>query len=388
MKDAAGGGMDADLGLMWDANRWMTLGLAFQNFLPESFGGKFVWQKNQITEGIPMVVRTGGQFRILGLSALRESEDQRLDLVLDYEKNTMKNRPAVLHVGVEYRPMETMALRVGVDQKPKATEAGTGIDSNLTAGVGIFLGGFTFDYAYHQFGELSENTTHFFSIGYRGEEKKERVKKKAEKKKPTVPLPEVALKPKLKTFTDVPENYWAHKPIAYLATLGIMEGYKDGTFHPTEEITRGELAVLLIKAKGFTVGKEAKIKFSDVPLQSYEAPYISLAVERKYVTGYPDGTFRPEKRVTRAESAAILARFSGLYVKPKVRQRVFPDLVVEHWASPAVAATREIGLFEYLAGQGFGPKLFLTRAEAAEIISKTPFAKKKIEELLSGGKIP
>ena len=59
---------------------------------------------------------------------------------------------------------------------------------------------------------------------------------------------------------------------------------------------------------------------------------------------------------------------------------------MEHWASPAVAAAKENGLFEYLAGQGFGPNLFLTRAEAAEIISKTPFAKKQIEKLISGEK--
>ena len=387
MQDATGAGMDADLGLMWDARPWMTLGLAFQNFLPESFGGKFEWKKNSVTEGIPMTIRTGGKFKLIGSSALRESEDQKLDLTLDYESNQQPNRPSVLHAGIEYRPMDMFALRVGMDQKPKAAESGTGVDNNLTAGVGIELAGFTFDYAYHQFGELSENTTHFFSIGYRGEEKYVAgQKKKPEKKKPGIPLPEVVPKPKLKTFADVPEGYWAKKPIEYLATLGIMDGYDDRTFRPTQEMTRGELAVLLIKAKGFTVGKEVRVRFSDVKIQSYEAPYISLAVERKYVSGYPNGTFKPEKRVTRAEAAVILAKFAGLYMKPKVQEKVFEDLPVKHWASPAAAATKESGFFEYLGGKGFGPNLYLTRAEAAEIISKTTFAKKQIEKLISGEK--
>lgn len=388
MENANGSGMDADLGLQWEPNAWTTLGLTFQNFLPDNFGGKFTWQKNSIIEGIPMVTRLGGKFSILGLSALRRDEKQKLDLVFDYESMKSGNRPSVFHAGVEYHPLGTLALRAGIDQKPKATENGIGTDNNLTGGVGFYLSGFTFDYAYHQFGDLTENTTHFFSIGYRGADReKDLIRAKVEKRKPTIPLPEVVSKPAFKTFPDVPAGYWASKPIEHLAALGIMDSYNDGTFRPTKEITRGELAVLLVKAKGFSVGKEIKKRFSDVSLQSYEAPYVSVAVEREYILGFPDGKFKPEKRVTRAEAAQILARFSGIYQKPKLNSNPFPDIAVNHWAAPAIAATKETGLFEYLAGQGFGPNLYLTRAEAAEIISKTPFAKKQIEKLIGGGGI-
>jgi len=387
MQDAAGSGMDADLGMMWETNRWMNWGLVFQNFLPESFGGKFAWQRNQVSEGIPLITKIGGYFNLLGPTAWRQNDRMKLDLAVDYEKTSSTGRPGVFHLGTEFWPLEVFALRLGIDQKPKATESGVGVDSNLTAGVGLCFAGFAFDYAYHQFGELSENATHFFSVGYRGVDRaKEKEKARAEKKTPTIPLPEVVAKPELKAFPDVPEGYWAKKPIEYLSTLGMMEGYADGEFKPTKEITRGELAVLLVKAKGFTVGKEIKVKFKDVPLQSNEAPYISMAVERKYIKGFPDGTFKPDKRVTRAEAATALSRFSGLYQKPKVNSPPYPDLPAKHWAAPAVAATKETGLFEYLGGKGFGPKLYLTRAEAAEIISKTPFAKKQIEGLISGEK--
>ena len=388
LQDANGGGMDADLGFIWETNRWMNLGLTLQNFLPVDFGGKFTWTRNSRVEGIPMVSRAGSQFRLLGPAGLRQNPEQRLDLVIDYEKSSALNRPAVWHAGIEYYPREIFTLRLGVDQKAKATNAGIGVDNNFTAGVGLEWGGFTFDYAYHQFGEIAENTTHFFSIGFKGQDRGEQIVagKRAEKRKPVIPPAEVVPKPPLKNFADVPENYWAYKPIVYLATLAIMEGHPDGSFRPTREMTRGEMAVLLIKAKGFTVDKEIKIKFSDVPLQGFEAPYISLAVQRKYIGGYPDGTFQPDKRITRAEAALILAKFSGLYVKEKVSEQVYPDVPVGHWASPALAATKAIGAFEYLGGKGFGPNIYLTRAEAAEIISKTPFAKKKIEELLSGEK--
>lgn len=383
---ATGSGLDADLGFQWQANDWARLGLVFQNFLPESFGGKFTWQNSSGTEGIPQVIRFGGQFHVLGPALALRRSDAPLDVSLDYENNSSQNRPSIWRLGLEYQPLPMFFLRAGLDQQPKAAEAGIGVDNNLTLGVGLALGGFTFDYAYHQFGDLSENTTHFFSLGFRGAEKPSALIGKVgrpEKKKPTIPAPEVVAKPLLKVFGDVPDNYWAHNPIQYLATLNIMDGYSDGTFQPTKEINRGELAVLLVKAKNFSVG-EVKTKFSDVAPQSYEEPFISFAVERKYIEGFPDGTFQPIKRVTRAEAALILARFSGFTLKPKLQQRPFDDVSVGHWAAPAIAAARDAGLFEYLAGKSFGPDLYLTRAEAAEIISKTTFAKQQIEKLISG----
>lgn len=376
MQNATGSGLDADLGFLWETNSRSSLGLTVQNFLPATFGGKFTWQKNGVVEGLPLIIRIGGHF------LFRDN----LDLMADYEKSQAVGRPGVFHLGSEFWPIETLALRLGLDQKPRATESGVGVDNNLTAGVGLAFGGFTFDYAYHQFGELTQNATHFFSLGYRGIDR-ERLREKiaAEKKRrPTIPQPEIVAKPKLKSFSDVPEGYWAKKPIEHLSTLGIMGGYDDNTFRPTQELTRGELAVLLVKAKGFSVNTDVLVRFNDVSLQSFEAPFISFAVERKYINGYPDNSFRPQNRVTRAEGAMILARWAGLYQKPSVDKGPFPDMPADHWAAPAVAATSTAGLFEYLSGQGFGPKLNLTRAEAAEIISKTPFAKKQIEKLISG----
>jgi hypothetical protein len=375
LEGANGAGLDADLGFIWEFNRWLTFGLTFQNFLPQTFGGKFVWQRNSVTEGIPMTTHAGGYFR----------PDPKIFWLLDYETTTASNRPALLHAGIEYWPIPQFALRTGIDQKPRATELGVGVDNNFTAGVGMVLAGFTFDYAFHQFGNLSENATHFFSLGFRGVEKAaERLRGKTEKKPPTIPPAEVVSKPKLKTSPDVPPDYWAGSAINYLVTLGIMDNFPDGNFKPTREITRGELAVILVKAKGFLADKAVKLKFSDVPLYSTESPSISLAVERKYLQGFPDGAFHPERQVTRAEMAAIMAKFSGLHVKPKIKEKVFPDLPVEHWSSGAVAATKESGLFEYLSSKGFGPGLNLTRAEVAEIISKTPTVKKQIEKLISG----
>jgi hypothetical protein len=388
LNDATGAGMDADLGLQWAVNDWAALGLVFQNFLPESFGGKFVWQKNSVTEGIPEVTRVGGQFHLLGPSPALSGSDKPLDMMVDYQNNDSSGRPSTWHLGFEYQPFNKFFLRCGLDQKPKAAESGVGVDNNLAFGVGFIFSGFSFDYAYHQYGDISENTSHFFSLGYMGEERaKVRARSAAsEKVKTGIPSIEIVSKPKLKSFSDVPEDYWAYKPIQYLSTLGYLDGNADGTFKPTREITRAELAVLLVKAKGFSVTQGGASQFGDVSAQSPDVAYINMAVDRKYINGFPDGTFQPDRRVTRAETAVTLARFSGLALKAKLEQKPFEDISVKHWAAPAIAADKAAGLFEYIAGKRFGPSLYLTRAEAAEIISKTPFAKQQIEKLISGEK--
>jgi len=384
MQNATGTGMDADLGFTAQVNNWARLGLSFNNCLPMSAGGKFTWQRNGIEESIPMATRAGGTFTLLGETGLRKAK-QDLNLMLEYETGRGANRPTVWHTGLEFWPTGVLAIRAGIDQKPTATETGTSVDNNLTAGLGLKYLGFTFDYAYHQFGDLTENTTHFFSIGYRGPEKKiKQAIKQVIEKGPSMPLAEVAPKPVLKTFSDVPQGFWAKTPIEYLATLGVMNGYPDKTFRPERALTRGELAALLVKAKGFDLKGARQQVFKDVKISSWVAPYVKVAVDRQYVKGYPNGTFKPNRKISRAEAAVVFAKFSGLYVKNGVRMKVFPDVAKNHWAAPAIAADQQSGLYEYLAGKDFVPKQQLTRSEAAEILSKTPLIKEKIKKFIAG----
>ncbi|MBU0502377.1 MAG: S-layer homology domain-containing protein, partial [Candidatus Margulisbacteria bacterium] len=139
-----------------------------------------------------------------------------------------------------------------------------------------------------------------------------------------------------------------------------------------------------VKAKGFSLPEPDGGIFLDVTADSWVAPYVAVAVDRQYINGYPDSTFKPNKTITRAEAAAVFARFSGLAIKDEVETRAFPDLAASHWASPAVHVGKNTGFFEFLADKNFEPGSPLTRAEAAEILSKTPFIKKQIKKLISG----
>jgi hypothetical protein len=349
--DANGNGMDMDLGVTWQTNSWLRFGLAANNCLPVSLGGKFTWRRNGITEGIPMALRLGGNLKLLGPMAWRQVADQRLDINLEYETGRGDGRPAVWHTGVEFWPTQILTLRAGLDQKPKATESGAmAVDNNLTAGIGILFAGFSFDYAYHQYGDLSENTTHFFSFGYRGSERaiNHKTAEKMSTEKSSL-IAEVVPKPALNSFTDVTGSYWARQPIEYLTTMGVMSGYPDNTFKPESSVTRDEFVSFLAKAKNVS----------------------------------PEAIARPNQNITRAEAAVLVAKFAGLTVKKKVSVKPYKDIAINYWAAPAIAACKLQGYYAYLAGQKFNPGNSLTRGEAAEIISKTPLLKRKIKNLIT-----
>jgi hypothetical protein len=337
-------------------------------------GGKFKWTKNNVEEGIPMVTKIGGAIKILGPDALYTAGWNELLFDLDTEFSlTSKNRPLLVHTGLEWWPVEILALRAGIDQSAKATENGIGTDNNLTLGLGLKYSGFTFDYAYHQYGDLSDNATHYFSIGYVGAEKKERPAVVATKAKPKVVF---------KTFSDVPENYWANVPITYFATLGILGGFPDGTFKPSRKITRAELAALLIKVRGIAVPERKREIFKDVPYDYWAAGTIQAVVDSRLMAGYPDTTFRPRAGVTRAEGAAIFSKLDGLTQPKFLTESPFPDVSPAHWSAKAITAGKEAGFYNYLSGEDFEPSLQLSRAEVAEILSKTEIGKAQIKQLL------
>ena len=389
----SGTGFDIDLGMQYRPVDYATFAVCLHNCLPMSAGGKFSWppvgdRTEVLEESIPIVIRVGGALKLWGYDGMQQAGEQELYLALDLDMyHPEARKPGVWHFGAEWWPVEVLAIRAGVDQSHAATTTGLGVENNLTGGVGLKYRGYTFDYAYHQQGELPENVTHYFSIGYIGEEliSKAEEKRMEEiiKPKPVI-VPVVKPKPELKTFIDVPPGYWAKEPIEYLATLGILGGYPDGTFRPDKTLTRAELAAILVRARGVEPPRPEEDPFPDVSKDHWAAGYIKSAVTMKLVGGYPDGTFKAFNPVSRAEGVVIIARFAELSPPGEVILSPFSDMPQGHWATPNVYIATEAGLLEYLSGKNFEPRRELTRAEVAEILSKTPWVKEKIRELLEG----
>lgn len=137
------------------------------------------------------------------------------------------------------------------------------------------------------------------------------------------------------TFSDVPKSHWATNYIGYMQQFGIINGYPDGTFRPNASVTRAEFAAIASRFEKLTEGTKS---FSDVPSTHWAAKYINFAATRGWVTGYPDGTFKPGNPITRAEVAAVTCRLLERtadqdYIRNHPHElRTFHDMTENHWA--------------------------------------------------------
>ena len=140
------------------------------------------------------------------------------------------------------------------------------------------------------------------------------------------------------SFSDVRAGVWYAEAVNALASAGIVAGYADGSFRPKTPITRAQLAAILAKVSGETAAEAAS--FPDVA-GHWAAEAIALAQEKGWVTGYTDGTFRPNRSVTRAEAVTMLNRFLGRNPDQEAIAggnglRWFPDVQPGRWYYNAV----------------------------------------------------
>ena len=107
-------------------------------------------------------------------------------------------------------------------------------------------------------------------------------------------------------YTDVKAGDWYNNAISTLSDLGIITGYEDGTFRPNASISRAEFVT--IATRFFDYAAEYEGTFSDVSYSSWYADFVQAAVDMGLVNGYENGTFRPNASITRAEAVAIVNR--------------------------------------------------------------------------------
>lgn len=137
------------------------------------------------------------------------------------------------------------------------------------------------------------------------------------------------------TFTDVPSTHWAADYIGYMQQFGIVMGFNDGSFRPDAPVTRAQFAAIASRFEKLTEGSKS---FIDVPSTHWAAKYINFAATRGWVTGYSDGTFKPENPISRAEVAAVTCRLlersaDQSYIRSHMSElRTFNDMAENHWA--------------------------------------------------------
>lgn len=135
-------------------------------------------------------------------------------------------------------------------------------------------------------------------------------------------------------FTDV-HNSWASTEISTLTNAGILKGYTDGSFRPDAAITRAEFAAIAARFDKLSGGNKT---FSDVPTDHWAYAAITSAAEKGWVNGYSDGTFRPDNAITRAEvvkitNAVLMRTCDKDYVADNLSKLIsYNDLTSAYWA--------------------------------------------------------
>ncbi|WP_462426211.1 Ig-like domain-containing protein [Anaerotignum lactatifermentans] len=165
------------------------------------------------------------------------------------------------------------------------------------------------------------------------------------------------------------QGHWAQNTINKWVDKGDISGYPDGTFRPNNMITRAEFVVLVNNAMGYT--KSGYAYFSDVPSHYWGKNAIQTGVAAGYISGDGNGIFRPNDPVTRQEAAAMISRILDLKQNESRAYRYTDSYAISNWAKGVVGTVSEAGIMAGYPDGSFGPNRVLTRAEAVLALDKT-----------------
>ncbi|GAB1542762.1 hypothetical protein NUACC21_54360 [Scytonema sp. NUACC21] len=170
-------------------------------------------------------------------------------------------------------------------------------------------------------------------------------------------------------FKDVPTGYWAKTYIEALASKNIIAGFPDGSFKPNEPVTRAQFAAIISKA--FTPSaKRETASFSDLSRNFWAYQVIQSAYQGGFVSGYPDRTFKPEQQIPRVQVLVSLANGLGLNVDNQNVLSVYSDAaqIPNYAAAPVAAATAKQLVVNYPSVKQLNPNRQATRAEVAAFV--------------------
>lgn len=184
------------------------------------------------------------------------------------------------------------------------------------------------------------------------------------------------------SFKDT-ESHWAAGVIEKVKDAGLIEGKPGGYFAPNDTMTRAEACVLACKlaniqpVTGGAVAVDARGHWAE--------GYLAAALRLNLITGFPDGSLRPNEKVSRAEMSVLISRLLHVPGTMDFQQQVFPDVSADYWAAAEIVKLSVYGVVGGAPDGWFHPGRYLTRGEAAQIaynaipIPKNPSAEPLIE---------
>lgn len=173
-------------------------------------------------------------------------------------------------------------------------------------------------------------------------------------------------------------DYWGKEAIGEWIEKGLASGYPDGTFRPKNDISRAEFMKLVNSAFGYTA--EMEIDYDDVIEGKWYISTIKRAKAANYITGYDDGTMRPDNTITREEVAAIITRITNLSLNEKGIEE-FKDKGNIHWSKGFVGAVASAKYMVGFPDGSFKPQNNITRGEAVYALNNIIMGKSELEEV-------
>ena len=164
---------------------------------------------------------------------------------------------------------------------------------------------------------------------------------------------------------------WADLAVSELSKRGILSGMGDGTFQPNRAVTREEFVKIIVEA--FSLYSEtATASFSDVPENEWYYSYVASAAQNGIVDGIGGSLFGTGQDITREEMAAMICRavqVKGIELSAdKDRQTFTDDSAISDWAKENVYALQQAGVISGMGDGTFAPAQQCTRAEAAKVV--------------------
>lgn len=165
---------------------------------------------------------------------------------------------------------------------------------------------------------------------------------------------------------DLPTSHGFFEEMTYLENRGVVTGYPDGTIRPDQIVTRAEAAIMIGRLKGFDGAQRATI-FPDVTSGMKASGYIAAAQRAGIITGYPDGTFRPNAPITRGDMAIILSR---VFVTPIFGLGKFKDVSPTMKAHDAIYQVLGAHIAAGYPDRTFRPAASTTRGQFSAFLAR------------------
>jgi hypothetical protein len=177
------------------------------------------------------------------------------------------------------------------------------------------------------------------------------------------------------SFPDVLENTINYNAVEYLKQKGIISGYPDGTFKPDNKINRAEAMKVLMLASSETGDSAVTPVFSDVKGDEWFYQYLQKAFSLKIVEGYPDGTFKPGNNINMAESLKMIVLTLDNEEMAAVGMDVYPDVTKDLWYASYALVSKTKQLIEPLDDGKLHAEREMTRGQFVQIIYRLMYIK-------------